>query len=99
MGSRKSFHFICAALYLRNRKCDPPLFNPPTPTAQTGHDRGLKFGMLSPWGRGFWAIEAIFDILPLSQDMGLGWGCPLGSQKITNFFLYFFSFFTSICSI
>ena len=34
--------------YLPNRKFDPPLFNPSPSTAQTEHDRSLKFGVLSP---------------------------------------------------
>ena len=48
--------------------------NPPPPTGQTEHARGLKFCMGSPHGSVLRVTEAIFDKSPLSRDMGVGRG-------------------------
>ena len=51
------------------------------PTAQTDHHKDLKFGMDAHVGPNRGAIEAIFEKLPQSGDMGQGWGTPGGGQK------------------
>ena len=38
----------------------------PPPTDQLDHARDLKFGMDDPWDSTLGAIEAIFDMSPLS---------------------------------
>ena len=64
--------------------CDPP-----PPTAQTDRHKDPKFGMVGPQGNTFWVTEAIFDSLPLSRDLGVGWAAPGGQ----NFFFHFSQFF------
>ena len=68
-------------------KVDPP-------TAQTDHHKDLKFGMDTHLGPNRGAIEAIFDKLPQSRDMGQGWGYPWGAKMSKNFFPIFFIFLT-----
>ena len=55
-------------------KCYMSLSNPPHPTAQTTYSKDMKFSMKSQWGNTFWAIRGFFQFLPLSRDMGAGWG-------------------------
>ena len=69
-------------------------FEPPAPTDQTEHSRSMKFGMVTPWGNRSGVIEAIFDISPLTRDMGVGWGTPGVSKIMKNFFSQFSIFFT-----
>ena len=65
-------------------KVDPP-------TAQTDHHKDLKFGMDTRVMPNRGAIEAIFDKLPQSRDMGQGWGYSWGAKNVKIFFsLYFF---------
>ena len=71
-------------------------FEPPAPTDQTQHSRSMKFGMVTPWGDRSWAIEAIFDMSPLTRDMGVGWGAPGGSKIMKIFFAIFRFFFRRI---
>ena len=61
-------------------------FEPRPPADQTTHSRALKFGMVSLYGYRNGSIEAIFEILPLSQDMGVCRGSPQGSKLPQNFF-------------
>ena len=49
----------------------------------------MKFGMVTPWRDRSWAIEAIFDMSPLTRDMGVGWGAPGGSKIMKNCFAIF----------
>ena len=67
-------------------------FEPPAPTDQTEHSRSMKFGMVNHWGNRSGAIEAIFDISPLTRDMGVGWGTP-GGSKILKIVFPIFDFF------
>ena len=55
------------------------IFATTPPWAQTEHDRCLKLCMVSPHGNLLRVTEAIFE-LPLSQDIGVGWG-TLGKAK------------------
>ena len=59
-------------------RCHNALRYPPPPTAQTEHDRDLKFDMEILWVNRFGATEAIFNMLPLTQNLGVGWGSPRG---------------------
>ena len=69
------------------------------PTAQTDHHKDLKFGMDSHLGPNRGAIEAIFDKLPQSRDMGQGWGYPWGAKMSKNFFSIFFIFSTWLLNL
>ena len=62
------------------------IFEPPPPTDQTEHARGLKFCMASPHDSLLRVIEAIFDKSPLSRDMGVGWGTLGGAKNIQKIF-------------
>ena len=64
-------------MYAQFRRCDPPILTTP-PTALTAHSRGFKFGMDTHLGNTFGVIEGIFEIPPLSRDMGVGRFHPWG---------------------
>ena len=64
-------------MFAQFRRCDPPILTTP-PTALTAHGRGFKFGMNTHLGNTFGVIEAIFEIPPLSRDMGVGRFHPWG---------------------
>ena len=66
----------------------------PPPTAQTDHHKDLKFGMDTHVRPNRGAIEAIFEKLPQSGDMGQGWGTPGGAKISKKFFSIFFIFST-----
>ena len=68
-------------------KVDPP-------TAQTDHQKDLKFGMDTHLRPNRGAIEAIFDKLTQSRGMGQGWGTPGGAKMSKKFFSIFFIFST-----
>ena len=74
-------------------------FIPTPPTDQLDHARDLKFGMDDPWDSTLGAIEAIFDMCPLSQDIrGFG-GSPRGlknRKKIFSKFFFFMLEFTNL---
>ena len=65
----------------------------PPPTAQTDHHKDLKFGMDTHVRPNRGAIEAIFEKLPQSGDMGQGWGTPGGGKNVKKIFFDFFHFF------
>ena len=69
------------------------IFEPPPPTDQTEHARGLEFFMGSPHDSLLRFIEAIFDKSPLSRDMGVGWGTLGGAKNNQKFFSDFSIFF------
>ena len=71
----------------------------PPPTAQTDHHKDLKFGMDTHVRPNRGAIEAIFEKLPQSGDMGQGWGTPGGAKMPKNFFLIFFIFSTWLLNL
>ena len=64
-------------MFAQFRRCGPPILTTP-PTALTAHGRGFKFGMNTHLGNTFGVIEAIFEIPPLSRDMGVGRFHPWG---------------------
>ena len=66
----------------------------PSPTAQTDHHKDLKFGMDTHVRPNRGAIEAIFEKLPQSGDMGQGRGTPGGAKMSKNFFSIFLIFST-----
>ena len=74
-------------------KCCMSLSKVPPPTAQTDHHKDLKFGMDTHVRPNRGAIEAIFEKLPQSGDMGQGWGTPGGAKMSKKFFSIFFIFF------
>ena len=63
-------------------KCYMSLSNLPPPTAQTNHHRDLKFGMEGHLVPNRGAIEAIFDKLPQSRDIGQGY--PWGAKMLVG---------------
>ena len=73
-------------------KVDPP-------TAQTDHHKDLKFGMDTRLRPNRGAIEAIFDKLTQSRDMGQGWGYPWGAKMSKKIFSIFFIFLTYLLRI
>ena len=85
------FGRICKC-YMSLSKVDPP-------TAQTDHHKDLKFGMGSHLVPNRGAIEAIFDMLPQSRDMGQGWGYPWGAKMAKKFFSIFFIFSTWLLNL
>ena len=73
-------------------KCAEPFSYPPPPTDQLDHARDLKFGMDDPWDITLGAIEAIFDMCPLSQDIRGVSGTPRGLKNRKIFFSKFWFF-------
>ena len=68
-------------------------FEPTPPTAYTDYRRYLIFCMHTLQRHTFGFIEAIFDICPRTQVLGVSWGYPKGGQKCQNFFFNFSTFF------
>ena len=69
------------------------LFRTSPPTAKTGYRRYLIFGMDTHQVPTGGPTEAIFDIWPLSQVMGVGQLTPRG-QKLGKIFFPIFLFFS-----
>ena len=64
----------------------PPYFQTTPPTAYTEHCTDLKIGMDAHLDHTFGVIEAIFEFLPLSWDMGenppQGWNRPTPISRL-----------------
>ena len=67
-------------------------FQPTPPTAHMDHHRDFKFGMDGHHGHSFQLTGAIIDKCPLSWDMGVGSGTPVGEWCQKIFFNFFFHF-------
>ena len=69
-------------------KCYMSPSNPPYPTALTTYSGDMKPGMESQLGKNFGIIREFFRFLPLSGDMGVGWGNHRGLKKSQFFFKF-----------
>ena len=82
--------------YLPNRKCDPPLFNPPPLQPKRNMIEVWNLACLVLGGVVFGPSRRFLICYPWAKIWGWGGAAP-GGQKIMNFYFYFSSFFTSIC--
>ena len=63
-------------------------WHPPS-TAQTPRSNWMKFLVEAPQENTFRGTEAIFDLLPLGRDLGVGSGTPRGPKMGKKFFPIF----------